>query len=117
MKAQNYDILDEGIELGEFYIRRLISTHSIISALDKQKALETIQKFTFNLEPLVANSYTSLVSNLLKVDEKFIVLSQNSKKTIHTPLISQNKYNFPKEKNSHCRIRTYSFFKTASRYM
>ncbi|HBD9089502.1 TPA: DNA primase [Campylobacter jejuni] len=93
-----HDILDEGIELGEFYIRRLISTHSIISALDKQKALETIQKFTFNLEPLVANSYTSLVSNLLKVDEKFIVLSQNSKKTIQTPLISQNKYNFPKEK-------------------
>ncbi|EJP6661363.1 DNA primase [Campylobacter jejuni] len=93
-----HNILDEGIELGEFYIRRLISTHSIISALDKQKALETIQKFTFNLEPLVANSYTSLVSNLLKVDEKFIVLSQNSKKTIQTPLISQNKYNFPKEK-------------------
>ncbi|EOH4097559.1 DNA primase [Campylobacter jejuni] len=106
-----HDILDEGIELGEFYIRRLISTHSIISALDKQKALETIQKFTFNLEPLVANSYTSLVSNLLKVDEKFIVLSQNSKKNIQTPLISQNKYNFPKEKIHIAELELIAFLK------
>ncbi|HIC3392904.1 TPA: DNA primase [Campylobacter jejuni] len=106
-----HDILDEGIELGEFYIRRLISTHSIISALDKQKALETIQKFTFNLEPLVANSYTSLVSNLLKVDEKFIVLSQNSKKTIQTPLISQNKYNLPKEKIHIAELELIAFLK------
>ena len=106
-----HNILDEGIELGEFYIRRLISTHSIISALDKQKALETIQKFTFNLEPLVANSYTSLVSNLLKVDEKFIVLSQNSKKIIQTPLISQNKYNFPKEKIHIAELELIAFLK------
>ncbi|ECR1662884.1 DNA primase, partial [Campylobacter jejuni] len=106
-----HNILDKGIELGEFYIRRLISTHSIISALDKQKALETIQKFTFNLEPLVANSYTSLVSNLLKVDEKFIVLSQNSKKTIQTPLISQNKYNFPKEKIHIAELELIAFLK------
>ncbi|HDZ4962468.1 TPA: DNA primase [Campylobacter jejuni] len=106
-----HDILDEGIELGEFYIRRLISTHSIISALDKQKALETIQKFTFNLEPLVANSYTSLVSNLLKVDEKFIVLSQNSKKIIQIPLISQNKYNFPKEKIHIAELELIAFLK------
>ncbi|ECP8478396.1 DNA primase [Campylobacter jejuni] len=106
-----HNILDEGIELGEFYIRRLISTHSIISALDKQKVLETIQKFTFNLEPLVANSYTSLVSNLLKVDEKFIVLSQNSKKTIQTPLISQNKYNFPKEKIHIAELELIAFLK------
>lgn len=106
-----HNILDEGIELGEFYIRRLISTHSIISALDKQKALETIQKFTFNLEPLVANSYTGLVSNLLKVDEKFIVLSQNSKKTIQTPLISQNKYNFPKEKIHIAELELIAFLK------
>ncbi|HEB8232380.1 TPA: DNA primase [Campylobacter jejuni] len=109
--AKLHNILDEGIELGEFYIRRLISTHSIISTLDKQKALETIQKFTFNLEPLVANSYTSLVSNLLKVDEKFIVLSQNSKKTIQTPLISQNKYNFPKEKIHIAELELIAFLK------
>lgn len=109
--AKLHNILDEGIELGEFYIRRLISTHSIISALDKQKALETIQKFAFNLEPLVANSYTSLVSNLLKVDEKFIVLSQNSKKTIQTPLISQNKYNFPKEKIHIAELELIAFLK------
>ncbi|EKR5532612.1 DNA primase [Campylobacter jejuni] len=109
--AKLYNILDKGIELGEFYIRRLISTHSIISALDKQKALETIQKFTFNLEPLVANSYTNLVSNLLKVDEKFIVLSQNSKKTIQTPLISQNKYNFPKEKIHIAELELIAFLK------
>ncbi|MBC5857318.1 DNA primase [Campylobacter jejuni] len=109
--AKLHDILDEGIELGEFYIRRLISTHSIISALDKQKALETIQKFTFNLEPLVANSYTKLVSNLLKVDEKFIILSQNSKKPIQTPLISQNKYNFHKEKIHIAELELIAFLK------
>ncbi|HEG2605014.1 TPA: DNA primase [Campylobacter jejuni] len=109
--AKLHNILDEGIELGEFYIRRLISTHSIISALDRQKALETIQKFTFNLEPLVANSYTSLVSNLLKVDEKFIILSQNSKKTIQTPLISQNKYNFHKEKIHIAELELIAFLK------
>ncbi|OEV41144.1 DNA primase [Campylobacter jejuni] len=109
--AKLHNILDEGIELGEFYIRRLISTHSIISALDKQKALETIQKFTFNLEPLVANSYTNLVSNLLKVDEKFIVLSQNLKKTIQTPLISQNKYDFPKEKIHIAELELIAFLK------
>ncbi|ECP7275773.1 DNA primase [Campylobacter jejuni] len=106
-----HDILDKGIELGEFYIRRLISTYSINSTLDKQKALETIQKYTFNLEPLIANSYTNLVANLLKVDEKFIILSQNSKKTIQTPLISQNKHNFHKEKNHIAELELIAFLK------
>ncbi|HDZ4931484.1 TPA: DNA primase [Campylobacter jejuni] len=109
--AKLHDILDKGIELGEFYIRRLISAYSINSALDKQKALETIQKYTFNLEPLVANSYTNLVSNLLKVDEKFIILSQNPKKPIQTPLISQNRYNFHKEKIHIAELELIAFLK------
>lgn len=83
------EILNKGMELGEFYIRELLKD-PINSALDKQKALEKIQKYTFLLEPLIANSYTSLVAQLLKVEEKFISLSKNKKTNtftsyFHTP--------------------------------
>lgn len=86
--AKLHTMLEKGMELGEFYIRRILSEFSLNSALDKQKALENIQKYTFNLEPLIANSYTNLVSKLLGVDENFIKLSKNSKKNIplETPL-------------------------------
>ncbi|TKX31541.1 DNA primase [Campylobacter estrildidarum] len=77
--AKLYDILEKGIELGEFYIRRIIAEFSLDSALDKQKALESVQKYTFNLEPLIANSYTNLVSKLLGVEEKLVILTKNSK--------------------------------------
>lgn len=72
-----YDILEKGMELGEFYIRRIIADFTLDSALDKQKALESVQKYTFALEPLIANSYTQLVSKLLGVEEKLIVLTKN----------------------------------------
>ncbi|TKX34776.1 DNA primase [Campylobacter taeniopygiae] len=75
--AKLYDILEKGMELGEFYIRRIIADFTLDSALDKQKALESVQKYTFALEPLIANSYTQLVSKLLGVEEKLIVLTKN----------------------------------------
>ncbi|MBZ7935639.1 DNA primase [Campylobacter sp. B0100352/1] len=75
--AKLYDILEKGMELGEFYIRRIIADFTLDSALDKQKALESVQKYTFTLEPLIANSYTQLVSKLLGVEEKLIVLTKN----------------------------------------
>lgn len=77
--AKLHTLLEKGMDLGEFYIRRILSSFTLNSALDKQKALENIQKYTFSLEPLVASSYVSLVSKLLGVDEKLIVLNSNQK--------------------------------------
>ncbi|MFB1639209.1 DNA primase [Campylobacter sp. MRC_CM3] len=77
--AKLYNILEKGMELGEFYIRRIIADFTLDSALDKQKALESIQKYTFTLEPLVANSYIQLVSKLLGVEEKLVILTKKIK--------------------------------------
>ncbi|MBZ7936828.1 DNA primase [Campylobacter sp. RM9939] len=77
--AKLYNILEKGMELGEFYIRRIIADFTLDSALDKQKALESIQKYTFTLEPLVANSYVQLVSKLLGVEEKLVILTKKIK--------------------------------------
>ncbi|MBZ7942193.1 DNA primase [Campylobacter molothri] len=77
--AKLYNILEKGMELGEFYIRRIIADFTLDSALDKQKALENIQKYTFTLEPLVANSYVQLVSKLLGVEEKLVILTKKIK--------------------------------------
>ncbi|MFQ6342233.1 DNA primase [Campylobacter sp. VTCC 70190] len=107
--AKLHGILSKGMELGEFYIRRLLSTYALNSALDKQKALESIQKYTFNLDSLVANSYTALVSNLLKVDEKFIILSRNLKKAAPLPSNSQN--NLYKEKIHIAELELIAFLK------
>ncbi|QOR01118.1 DNA primase [Campylobacter sp. 2014D-0216] len=89
-----FNILEKGLELGEFYIRSLISGFDLNSALSKQKALEEVQKYTFNLEPLIANSYTTLVANLLGVNITDIKLSKNTRKnfTLSTP-VRQNKIN------------------------
>ncbi|RKO64452.1 DNA primase [Campylobacter sp. P255] len=89
-----FNILEKGLELGEFYIRSLISGFDLNSALSKQKALEEVQKYTFNLEPLIANSYTTLVANLLGVNITYIKLSKNTRKnfTLSTP-VRQNKIN------------------------
>ncbi|TQR32382.1 DNA primase [Campylobacter sp. MIT 99-7217] len=74
-----FDMLDMGIELGEFFIRQSLSKMSLNTALEKQNALELIQKYTFLLEPLVAQTYTSLVANLLGVESNFIKLVQKQK--------------------------------------
>ena len=74
-----FDFLEKGIELGEFYIHSLLK-EPIQSALEKQKALEKVQAYTFLLEPLIANSYKSLVAKLLGIDEKFVNLAKNEKR-------------------------------------
>lgn len=74
-----FSILEKGIELGEFYIRNLITHFDLNSALNKQQALEEVQKYTFSLEPLIANSYVNLVANLLGVNHQDIKLSKNTK--------------------------------------
>ncbi len=104
--AKLYDMLEKGMELGEFYIRYLLSQYPLNSALDKQKALENIQKYTFNLESLIANSYTGLVSNLLGVDEKLITLSKNSKKPVQ---INLNSLSTDKQKTNIAELELIAF--------
>ncbi len=79
-----FSILEKGVELSEFYLRNLLTNFDLNSILNKQKALEEIQKYTFLLEPLIANSYVNLVANLLGVNSQDIKLSKtaNSKNFI-----------------------------------
>ena len=74
-------ILEGGMELGEFYIRMLLKEPSS-TPLEKQKALERVQKYTFELEPLVANSYVGLVAGLLGVGEDLVALSKKSRRKV-----------------------------------
>lgn len=90
-----FNLLEQGIELGEFYIKTMLDNLPLKTILDKQKALENIQKYTFLLEPLIANSYKTLVSKLLGVEENFIHLSKKSsqnKNLVNTYNISQKIY-------------------------
>ena len=72
------EILKGGMELGEFYIRELIANLNPQSPLEKAKALRAIQEFSFNLDPIVAQSYTSLVATLLKIEPGSFSLIRSS---------------------------------------
>lgn len=72
------EILKGGMELGEFYIRELIANLNPQSHLEKAKALRAIQEFSFNLDPIVAQSYNSLVATLLKIEPGSFSLSRSS---------------------------------------
>ncbi|TKX29691.1 DNA primase [Campylobacter sp. MIT 12-5580] len=98
-KAKLIELLEAGVELGEFYIKELINAHSLSSALDKQLALEAVQKYCFELEPLVAQSYEPLVARLLGVKEEFIKLSKTRK-----PPKLQNEVSFAKASNAGLQI-------------
>lgn len=74
-----FDALDKGVELSEFYIRGIINSFDLQTPLQKQLALEAVQKYTFTLEPLIANAYTNLVANLLGVNANLISLSTKKK--------------------------------------
>ncbi|WP_096024684.1 DNA primase [Campylobacter lanienae] len=80
------DMLSGGVELGEFYIRELIANLNPQSPLEKAKALRAIQEFSFNLDPIVAQSYTSLVATLLKIEPGSFSLSRSSSKPSSTNL-------------------------------
>ena len=71
--------IKEAIELGEFYIRSLANKSFIDTPLSKQKLLKQIQEYTFLLEPLVADSYVSLVAKILNTTKDMVVLSKNKK--------------------------------------
>ncbi|WP_279062346.1 DNA primase [Campylobacter lanienae] len=80
------EILKGGMELGEFYIRELIANLNPQSPLEKAKALRAIQEFSFNIDPIVAQSYNSLVATLLKIELGSFSLSRSSSKPSSTNL-------------------------------
>ena len=79
LSKQLFEALERGTELAEFYIRGILRDKALQTPLDKQKALEAVQKYTFALEPLVAQGYESLVAQLLGVDTSFVKLSRSTK--------------------------------------
>lgn len=62
------EMFDSGTELGEFYIEQIAKKYDISRPVQKQKCLEEIVEFTNSLKPIIAKSYESLVSKLLKID-------------------------------------------------
>ncbi|MEE3745010.1 DNA primase [Campylobacter porcelli] len=71
------ELLSGGIELGEFYITQLVKNLNPKTPLEISKALKAIQEFSFNLDPIVANSYKALVSTLLGIEISSFKLSKN----------------------------------------
>lgn len=80
------EMLKGGMELGEFYIRELIANLNPQSPLEKAKALRAIQEFSFNLDPIVSQSYNSLVATLLKIEPGSFSLIRSSSKPSSTNL-------------------------------
>ena len=75
-----FEIFDKGYVFDEFYIRHIISNFDLSNITQKQKALEAVQEFSFQLDPLIAQHYEILVSNLLNVSRDFVNLSRTQKK-------------------------------------
>lgn len=68
-------MLSGGVELGEFYIRELISSKKPQTPLEISHTLEAVQEFTKNLKEVVANSYIPLVATMLSLDPSSFSLS------------------------------------------
>lgn len=68
-------MLSGGVELGEFYIRELISSKKPQTPLEISHTLEAVQEFTKNLKEVVANSYIPLVATMLGLDPSSFSLS------------------------------------------
>lgn len=75
-----YAALDGGLDFVEFYIRILLAKFDLNNILQKQKALEEVKKFTFELEPMIARHYEPLLAKLLNEPLELIKLSKLSKK-------------------------------------
>ena len=60
-------IYKNGVESGEFLIRQIAANFDISRPILKQQALKEIQAYTANLDPIVANDYQNLVSQILQI--------------------------------------------------
>ncbi|QKF86962.1 DNA primase [Campylobacter blaseri] len=74
------NIIENRIEAGEFLIRDIASKYDLSRPIQKQKALEEIQQFTFSLKPIIADSYMTLVAQVLNIDIARFGLSRNQRK-------------------------------------
>ncbi|MDU7071356.1 DNA primase [Campylobacter ureolyticus] len=75
-------ILNSKTEAGEFVIRQIANEFELQRPVQKQLALEEIVKFTKTLNPIVADSYKSLVSMILGISIDSFSLSNSSQNSI-----------------------------------
>lgn len=75
-------ILNSKTEAGEFVIRQIANEFELQRPVQKQLALEEIVKFTKTLNPIVADSYKSLVSMILGISIDSFSLSNSGKNSI-----------------------------------
>ena len=75
-------ILNSKTEAGEFVIRQIANEFELQRPVQKQLALDEIVKFTKTLNPIVADSYKSLVSMILGISIDSFSLSNSSQNSI-----------------------------------
>ena len=75
-------ILNSKTEAGEFVIRQIVNEFELQRPVQKQLALDEIVKFTKTLNPIVADSYKSLVSMILGISIDSFSLSNSSQNSI-----------------------------------
>lgn len=75
-------ILNSKTEAGEFVIRQIVKEFKLQRPVQKQLALDEIVKFTKTLNPIVADSYKSLVSMILGISIDSFSLSNSSQNSI-----------------------------------
>lgn len=66
------NLLNSGVESGEFYIRKTLENLDLSTPLHKEEALKIVSEFTNSLDEMIAHSYTPLIASILKIDPKFI---------------------------------------------
>ena len=89
-------ILSLKTEAGEFVIRQIANKFELQRPVQKQLALDEIVNFTKTLNPIVADSYKSLVSMILGISIDSFSLSNSGKNSIKS---IQNFAKFEKKKD------------------
>ena len=72
-------IYASGMESGEFLIRRIAKKYDLARPVQKEAALNEIKEFTAALGPVLAESYQSLVAQILNVSPGSFNLADGSK--------------------------------------
>nr|WP_314167326.1 DNA primase [uncultured Campylobacter sp.] len=72
-------IYASGMESGEFLIRRIAKKYDLARPVQKEAALNEIKEFTVALGPVLAESYQSLVAQILNVSPGSFNLSSGGK--------------------------------------
>ncbi|WP_033916920.1 DNA primase [Campylobacter sputorum] len=62
------ELFDNGMELGQFYIKMISKKYDITSPIQKQKAYDEISEFLRSLPKVMAMSYEGVVSEVLNLD-------------------------------------------------